>query len=751
MAEDLSQQERDLIANLIRDGKPVPARYIPSISDNPMKTELIWPGKSGLVDTSVLPFQSIEHIDEPRKGTSQQFDLFSMSELTGRQSGGWTNKLIWGDNSLILSSLVNGPMRSQIEKAGGLKLVYIDPPFDVGADFSAEIQVGEDSVTKTPSIIEEVAYRDTWGKGSDSFISMIYLRLKLIYNLMAEDGSIYVHCDSRVNSFMRMLLDEIFGQENYVNEIIWQRSNPHGHLTKKFANIHDTIFFYTKSKNYTFNMQYTPADENYIKNFFKLDDGDGRKYRLVTLTASGPGDARYFNGELIAPPKGNHWRWSQDRIDEALKNNLIVISKNRAIHYKYYLEDNKGTPLQSLFIDKGVGNIQAASKENLDYPTQKPESLLERIIKTSSNEGDLVGDFFCGSGTTLAVAEKLGRKWIGTDLGRFAIHTSRKRLISIQRDLQKENKAFRAFEILNLGGYERAHQVGIDPSLDEEARLMQSALKREEFIDLILSAYSAQKSDQLVPFSGSKGGTAILIGGIDSAVTQDQVQQAIDVALSVGISRVDVLGFEFEMGISPAMSDSAKEQGLTLTVRYIPNEVFDKRAIAKGQINFYEAGYVEAKCEVKNKTLQVSLTDFGVFYRQNDADETAAELRNGNAKVVVDQGQVVRVAKDKKGVITKENLTSNWQDWIDYWAVDFDFASQPELVTVVEEGKEVKKRTGKFIFENEWQSFRTKSDRSLELTSSPFSYADPGNYSVAVKVIDIFGNDTTRVFKIKVK
>jgi hypothetical protein len=255
----------------------------------------------------------------------------------------------------------------------------------------------------------------------------------------------------------------------------------------------------------------------------------------------------------------------------------------------------------------------------------------------------------------------------------------------------------------------------------------------------------------LVPFSGSKGSTAILIGAIDSAVTQDQVQQAIDIALSVGISRVDVLGFEFEMGISPAMSDAAKEQGLTLTIRYIPNEVFDKRAIAKGQVKFYEAGYVEAKCDVKSKTLQVTLTDFGVFYRQDDADETAAELRNGNAKVVVDQGQVVRVAKDKKGVITKENLTSNWQDWIDYWAVDFDFASQPEIITVLENDKEVKKRTGKFIFENEWQSFRTKSDRSLELTSSPFSYVDPGNYSVAVKVIDIFGNDTTRVFKIKVK
>ena len=149
MAEDLSQQERDLIANLIRDGKPVPARYIPSISDNPLKTELIWPGKSVQLDSTVLPFQSIEHIDEPRKEAVKQFDLFSVSDATGRQSGGWTNKLIWGDNSLILSSLINGPMRKEIDKAGGLKLIYIDPPFDVGADFSIDINIGEESVKRS--------------------------------------------------------------------------------------------------------------------------------------------------------------------------------------------------------------------------------------------------------------------------------------------------------------------------------------------------------------------------------------------------------------------------------------------------------------------------------------------------------------------------------------------------------------------------------------------------------------------------
>jgi adenine-specific DNA-methyltransferase len=700
VAEDLSQQERDLIANLIRDGKPVPARYIPSISDSPLKTELIWPGKSNLMDTSVLPFQSIEHIDEPRKGTNQQYDLFSMSESTGRQSGGWTNKLIWGDNKLILSSLANGPLRQEIEKAGGLKLIYIDPPFDVGSDFSVDIEVGEESISKKPSVIEEVAYRDTWGRGQDSFASMIYERLMIMKDLLANDGSIYVHCDWRVSGLIRMLMDEVFGADNFLNHIIWTY-NTRTMTTPYYARKHNDIFFYSRSAgSQIFNSDEVRVDlkpESLVQ-YNKIDE-EGKRYK-----AQSNGGRTYLNE--LGQPCPDVWN--------------IQILGSRDV-------------------------------ERTGYATQKPEALLERIIRASSREGDLVADFFAGSGTTLATAEKLGRKWIGADLGRFAIHTTRKRLISIQREAAKQGLPFRAFEILNLGGYERVHQVGIDPTLDEQSKILQAQIKREEFVELILSAYGAQKSNQLPPFDGSKGGTAILIGAIDSAVTQDQVQQAIETALSVGISRVDVLGFEFEMGISPAMSDSAKEQGLTLTIRYIPNEVFDKRAIAKGQVKFYEAGYVEAKCEVKNKTIQISLTDFGVFYRQNDADETAAELRNGNAKVVVDQGQVVRVAKDKKGVISKENLTSNWQDWIDYWAVDFDFASQPETITVIEDGKEVKKRTGKFIFENEWQSFRTKSDRSLELTSSPFSYADPGNYSVAVKVIDIFGNDTTRVFKIKVK
>ena len=221
----LSNNEKRDAIKLLQEGKPLPDKYRFLLFEADREVELVWNGKTQEVCNLVLPFQTIEHIDEPRSqrisGKERQFDLF---DLSGRQIKGWTNKLIWGDNKLILSSLKNGPMRREIEKQGGLKLVYIDPPFDVGADFSMNVEIGEESFTKKPSVIEEVAYRDTWGKGADSFIAMIYERLKIMHGLLADDGSIYVHCDWRVNSFMRLVLDDIFGKENQSAEIVWNYS-----------------------------------------------------------------------------------------------------------------------------------------------------------------------------------------------------------------------------------------------------------------------------------------------------------------------------------------------------------------------------------------------------------------------------------------------------------------------------------------------------------------------------------------------
>jgi hypothetical protein len=408
-----------------------------------------------------------------------------------------------------------------------------------------------------------------------------------------------------------------------------------------------------------------------------------------------------------------------------------------------------GVPLQDIWAD--IAPIQSQSLEGSGYDTQKPERLLERIILLGSNEGDLIADFFCGSGTTLAVAEKLGRKWIGGDLGRFAIHTSRKRLIGVQRELKAAGSPYRSFEILNLGKYERQFFVGIDPTLPEEQRRVISLQKEEHYLTLILAAYKAERTFQTPPFHGRKSGTLVVVGPIDAPVTQGQVHEAVEAARKLHVSRVDVLGFEFEMGIVPLAQDQARARGINLALRYIPKDVFDRRAVEKGQVVFYDVAYVEAQTKAVGREVTVTLKDFGVYYRQDDIEALGAEMKDGASKVTVDKGQVVKVTKDKKGIINREVLTKAWTDWIDYWAVDFYFENRKEIVRVTEtDDSDREVWTGGYIFENEWQSFRTRKDRTLELTSAAHEYLRKGRYKIAVKVIDIFGNDTTKVVEVTV-
>ena len=303
-----------------------------------------------------------------------------------------------------------------------------------------------------------------------------------------------------------------------------------------------------------------------------------------------------------------------------------------------------------------------------------------------------------------------------------------------------------------MGSYERQYFAGIDPTLPEVQREAASNLRREQYLELILSAYGANRTEQLSTFHGLKETAAVFVGPLDAPVTQRDVAKVVSSARKQGISRVDVLGFEFEMGIKPAMMDEAKDQGVTLTLRYIPNDVFDRRAIQRGQVKFYDVGYLEARpIYGKDGSVIVELSNFAVFYAQEDADAAAEGLRGGSARVVVDNGQVVRVSKDKKGVVKREVLTQSWSDWIDYWAVDFDFESQKEVVAREVDGEIQTAWTGRYIFENQWQDFRTRGDRELALQSAPHKYDQPGEYKVAVKVVDIFGNDTTKVIKVKVK
>ena len=685
---NLTENEKRDIVRYIEEGKELPEKYRFLLFEGKKQVELLWNGKSDEVTNVVLPFQTIEHVDEPRSEVPKESQL-SLFDESGRQQKGWTNKLIWGDNKHILSSLKHGPMREEIEKQGGIKLIYIDPPFDVGADFTMDVQIGDQSLEKKPNILEQLAYRDTWGLGQDSFLSMIYERLVLMRDLLADDGSIFVHCDWRVSGNMRLILDEVFKRENHINHLVWCYAG--GGIPKKaYPRKHDDIYYYVKN-----------SDSSNSAQFF---NPQMRKY-------SQTGSGRRSSGE------------------------------------KYDL--NAETPQNDWWTDIAPENTM--SKSNTGYPTQKPESLLERIILTATKENDLVADFFVGSGTTSSVAEKLNRKWIVSDIGKFSIHTTRKRMLSVQRSMKEEGKDYRAFEILNLGKYQAQHFVKEYENLRQEDAAKKSAQKDKQFIGMILNAYNSEPVDGFKTFHGKKAGRMVSVGPVNFPLSRKHVEEVISECLQNKISKVDVLGFEYEMGLFPTIQDEAKKQGIDLAYKQIPPEVFDKRAVTKGEVQFHDVAYIEFTPIIKGNTLAVKLTDFNVSYQQGQLQQTEESLKNKQSKIIVDHGQIVKVSKDANGIISQKQLTKQWTDWIDYWSVDFDFESKQEIIRVPKENNPdefEQKWTGDFVFENEWQSFRTNDQASLELTTSTKEMSK-NETTIAVKVVDIFGNDTMKIMKVK--
>ncbi|MEX1046186.1 MAG: site-specific DNA-methyltransferase [Actinomycetota bacterium] len=712
-------EKRDLI-ELIQTGKPLPERYRFLLFEDKREVELVWNGKTREVANVILPFQTLEHVDEPRKEERTQEEMF---DLRGRRQEGWTNKLIWGDNKLILSSLRGGGLRREIEEAGGLKLIYFDPPFDVGADFSIDIEVGDETFHKDANLLEQIAYRDTWGRGGDSFLSMFFERLIIMKDLMSMDGTIFVHCDWRLNSAIRLVLDEVFGADRHLNEIQWCYSIG-GKGESRFARKHDTILFYSKSDSYFF---------------------DGKNPKVVVPRKKGS------HMRVLVDEKGNEYQEKTDRRTGKV--------------YRYPV--SAGKIPEDYWTD--IEQLNREDSERLPFPTQKPERLVERIIAAASENSDLVADFFCGSGTTAAVAEKLGRKWIAADLGKFAIHTTRKRLIQVQRELGAEGKLFRPFEVLNLGRYERQAYLNVSPRLSTNRREATLAIKEKEFRDLILRAYRAQQLEGDSFFHGKLGSRLVVIGPINLPVGRLFVEEVIVECRRIGATQADILAFEFEMGLFPAVLDEARAKGLDLAPKTIPPEVFDKRAVDKGEVRFFDVSYIEAtpRFSSDGRSVAVELTDFSVYYSQGVANELVANLRNGKSEVICEQGQLIKINKDKNGVVTREVLTKEWTDWVDYWAVDFNYETRKEIVrfakrigedakipgVVVDEGEFLdyeERWTGSYIFENKWQTFRTRKNRELELVTAQHTYEEPGRYVIAVKVIDIFGNDTMTLIPINI-
>jgi len=625
---------------------------------NITKTELVWLGKynengelNPVERPGPYPFQIVEVINKPRTGKEEEtptlFEIYEGKEGNTFEEG-WKNKLIWGDNKLVISSL--------LEKfAGKINLIYIDPPFATGADFKFKIQIGDEAeeITKEHSIIEEKAYRDTWGRGLDSYLQMIYERLVLMKELLAENGSIYVHLDWHVGHYVKVMMDEIFGYENFLNEVIWHYKTG-GRSREFYSNKHDTLLLYTKTGKYTFNANSIglPRGEVTKHHMKKNVDNDGRIY------------------------------WT-------------IKSGNKI--YKYY-EDDLLTP-EDVWSD--ISHLQQKDPERLGYFTQKPEALLKRIILASSNPGDIVADFFCGSGTTLAVAEKLGRRWIGSDLSRYAIHTTRKRLLQIEnsKDLMDEEgkkkygQKAKPFEILNLGKYERQlWQIKTFTNKDEKQALF-------EYLSFILKLYGAEPISGFTHIHGKKGNALVYVGSVDAPVTIQEIVDAITNAKSQGAKELHILGWEWEMGLNNAIQEIAKRENIKLKLRIIPMDVLDQETVKKGYIQFFELAYFKVDIKVIKKQVEVELKDFVIPH----TDLISSDVKN----------------KIKK-----------WTDWIDYWAIDFDYKQDS--------------------FNNGWTSYRTKKERKLSLKATNV-YEKPGRYKIFIKIIDIFGIDTSQIYEVEVK
>jgi len=651
-----------------------------------MKTELVWEGKYDEfgnrrevdVAGSTMPMQRIETIDQPRSEATAAGQLDAFEKRTTRLDD-FRNMLIWGDNKLVMASLLK-------EFKGKIDLIYIDPPFDVGADFTMNVPIGDEkeTVKKEQSTLEMVAYRDTWGKGADSYLQMLYERLVLMKELLEESGSIYIHIGQQVLDHVRLAAEEVFGREHARNIITWQRMYAHND-PHRYGSISDHILYYTKSKERTWNPQFTTYSDQYLKMYSHVDS-DGRRYKVENTLGPGNRGVLYeWNGHK------RYWRYTREKMQELHDVGLLYYTKSGFPKKKVYLDEMPGRPLQDIWTDINV--IAGQASEITGYVTQKPELLLERIIASSSNEWDIVADFFCGSGTTGAVAERFNRRWIMCDLGRFAIHTSRKRLIDLQRNLNAEGKPYRAFDVYNLGRYERQwwqkkHLNGAD----EEHRRVVLEFFRAEVLN------PDRSPSPLI--HGRKGSALCHVDGIDSIFTRDEATEVAKAVAQTGGRECYCLAWEFEMDLRLTTAALEKEYGVKLKLIQIPREIMEKNRTSPPP--FLEVAVLEAEPVYRNEP-------------------------NGKAVDIILKRFMPSLAevptKELKAI--KERAIESGFDFIDFWAVDFDW--QP--------GKP---------FNHHWQDYRTRKDRSLKTVSEAgFVYPNPGTYTACVKVVDTFGCDTS--------
>jgi adenine-specific DNA-methyltransferase len=659
-------------------------------------------------------------------------------------------------------------------------LVYIDPPFMVNNDFRVDNAIpidldGKDGIeaTKEPSLVEFIAYRDTWRNGLDSFLVMLRRRLELLKELLAPTGSIYVHLDWHAVHYVKVMLDELFGYENFVNEVVWRRSTSHNDLAQgaqHMGRLHDTLLIYRASEAGLMNPVHAPYEAEYVRSHYKSRDSDGRQYQLVRITA--PGGASKGNAfyELLGY-KAYYVYKEETGKRMAAEGRIVAPSPGSIPRLKMYLDERSGIPLQDLWTD--IAPVNSMAIEDLRYPTQKPISLLERVIALSSPPGGLVLDCFMGSGTTCEAAERLGRRWIGIDAGKYGVHLARKRLIllhgqpkapekpqydyvecddcgNIERKEKKtrgtERYDVRPFTVENMGVYQRAEQW------------QDFQQKRSVYRDEMVKVFGGDPVDVHPLLHGKKGKAWVHVGPLDGPISLSQVQNIAQAAAETDLRRVIILSADFDT-LSVGEKEGFKENlGVMVEIRVIPLNAIDevRRRIEALHVGgnavvesmavpaFYAPLSILLSPVVEGRTVRLTLTRCEVDIESFMASQrpllkaplgaTSAAARK---RVADEQGKWRE--REQKLEAWLEKATS-WQHFVDFWAIDWNYGERVGT-------------DGKAIFETDWQSFRERETKKIQgsLTFTAESrYERPGEYRIAARVTDVFGNDGIATVGVKI-
>ena len=579
---------------------------------------LHWVGKRPIDTISNYPAQLVDTYDVENPEKEPTYDKFKDGP----------NLLFHGDNKEILSTLLVQGFRGKID------LIYIDPPFDSGADYVRKVALRgkkEDLEAEGHSVIEQTQYTDIWA--NDNYLQFMYERLILMQELLTDNGSIYVHCDWRMNSYLRLVMDEIFGRSFFVNEIIWKKIRSSKGQAKGFGNVHDTIYFFSKSANYLHNKQYTSHDPKLLDSHYNLiDEKTGQRYQLADFTQRGAGEPRYFGDRgLMAPPPGKHWIWSQERINEALEKGSIVFTQSGKPRVKRFLDESKGKPVEDIWID--IFPINSQANESIGYPTQKPETLLERIIKASSDKKSIVLDCFVGSGTTAAVAEKLGRRWIAADINKGAIQTTIKRLQKLP-DMQRGVAHYR------VNNY--------DASTDLERK------------DIVIKKYGVQTDRQEAFFDGTLDGTLVKIIDLTKPLTPLDIQTIKDELENrpEESRNITVFCYGINSGIQAELEAENKRRGI--------NKIF-VRDIGSEGITTFEPASAEVNFERDGDSVTVTIADYisPTILARMDIDRTIFDEQIDDFRAQIDCVQIDTDYTGEHFKIVKSDVPKKKEDFVD--------------------------------------------------------------------------------------